>query len=142
MVADLLAEEGLTLVDDPNYDPYRAPIIQKDKEMLPMAEVNKLLNLDSCPEKMICRCEQVTEGTIIDAITRGIPINTVDAVKRRTRASMGFCQGAFCRPRFTEVVERELGIKLDTRTDIEAEGDTRVTRQEFVAYCKAQEAAE
>ena len=142
MVTDLLAEEGLSLVDDPNYDPYRAPIIKKDKEMLPMAEVNKLLNLESCPEKMICRCEQVTEGTIIDAITRGIPINTVDAVKRRTRASMGFCQGAFCRPRFTEVVERELGIKLDTRTDIETEGDTRVTRQEFVAYCKAQEAAE
>ncbi len=56
------------------------------------------------PNRVVCRCEQVTEATILDAAGRNIPINSLDAVKRRTRAGMGICQGAFCGPRVTELL--------------------------------------
>ena len=137
MVTDILKDEGLELVDDPNYDPYRKPIIEKKAvDDLPAQEVFRRANLPSCPEKMICRCEQVTEGTIVDALHRGIEVATVDGVKRRTRASMGFCQGAYCRIRFQEIMEREYGHPVDPRPDIVKEGFERVSRQEFQDYLK------
>ena len=59
---------------------------------------------------VICRCETVTEAEIVDAIHGKIPARTVDAVKRRTRAGMGRCQGGFCGPRVVEILARELGL--------------------------------
>ncbi|MCI8326292.1 MAG: NAD(P)/FAD-dependent oxidoreductase [Lachnospiraceae bacterium] len=142
-IADMMVEElqkqGLELKEDVSYDPYRAPIIQKKEQMRSFEEVNKLLDIPSCPEKMICRCEQVEEGTIVDCLHRGIQLTSVDAVKRRTRASMGYCQGMFCRPRFKEIMEREYGIEIDIRTDVEKEGATRVGSQEFINYYKKQQ---
>lgn len=142
-IADLVTSEleaqGLILKEDPSYDPYRAPIIPPDKKMRPVPEIMKLAQLDPCPERIICRCEQVEEKTIVDCLHRGIPVTTVDGVKRRTRASMGFCQGGFCRPRIKEIIEREYGITIDGKTDIEAEGASRVTRDEFTSYCKEKE---
>ena len=61
---------------------------------------------------IICRCETVTEAEIIEAIHRPIPAKTVDAVKRRTRAGMGRCQGGFCLPRVAEIISEETGIPL------------------------------
>ena len=55
-------------------------------------------------ERVVCRCEQVREGIIKDACTRNIPITSSDALKRRTRAGMGACQGAFCESRVSEVL--------------------------------------
>lgn len=107
--------------------------------MRPFEEINALIDIPSCPEKIICRCEQVEEGIIVDCLHRGIQVTTVDGVKRRTRASMGYCQGMFCRPRIKEVIEREYGIEIDGRTDVEKEGAVRVTNQEFVDFCKAQQ---
>lgn len=134
MVADILADQGLELVDDPNYDPYRRPIFDPDRERLDASAVLRLAALDSCPEKLICRCEQVSEGVIVDAMHRGIPVETIDGIKRRTRASMGYCQGSYCRMRIKEVMERELGHEVDPRTDTQRNGDTRVSRQEFLDY--------
>lgn len=57
--------------------------------------------------RLICRCEQVTEAEIIDALHRPIPARSIDAVKRRTRAGMGRCQGGFCSPRVMEIICRE-----------------------------------
>ena len=59
----------------------------------------------------VCRCEEVTEGEIIDAIRNNPPARDVDAIKRRTRAGMGRCQGGFCMPSVIEILSREL--KLD-----------------------------
>ena len=61
---------------------------------------------------MICRCETVTEGEIIDAIRRPLGARTLDGVKRRTRAGMGRCQAGFCSPKVMEILSRELGIPL------------------------------
>lgn len=58
---------------------------------------------------VICRCELVTEGEILDAIHRPLGATTLDGVKRRTRAGMGRCQSGFCAPKVVELLARELG---------------------------------
>ena len=58
---------------------------------------------------IICRCEQVSEGEILDAIRRPLGARSMDGVKRRTRAGMGRCQGGFCGVRVMELLRRELG---------------------------------
>ena len=66
--------------------------------------------------RVVCRCEDVTEGEIVAAIHRAIPATTADGIKRRVRAGMGRCQGGFCLPRILEVIARETGISLDEVT--------------------------
>ena len=56
---------------------------------------------------MICRCEMISEGEIMDAINRPIGAKSLDGVKRRTRAGMGRCQGGFCSPKVMEIIARE-----------------------------------
>ena len=62
---------------------------------------------------IICRCEEVSEGEIVDAIHGILGARTLDGVKRRTRAGMGRCQSGFCSPRVMELLCRELGLTLD-----------------------------
>ena len=59
---------------------------------------------------IVCRCEQVTEAEVRAAIRRPVGARTIDAVKRRTRAGMGRCQGGFCSPRVLEILAEELHI--------------------------------
>lgn len=132
MVVEILKDAGLKLVEKADFDPIRKPVVLK-RPLKPYAEIAPLLKGPPRPERIICRCEQVTEAQIVDALHRNIPVNTVDGVKRRTRASMGFCQGDFCRPRILEVAERELGYSLDRRTDVQREGARRVDRKQMIA---------
>ena len=60
--------------------------------------------------RVICRCETITEGEIVDAIHSPIPPVSVDGVKRRAGTGMGRCQGGFCGPRVLEILARELSI--------------------------------
>ena len=129
---ELLEKAGCPLEEDPSYDPIRKPLPFL-KERLNPAEVKERLNAEG-PEQLICRCEQVPRAVIEEVLNRGIPINSVDAIKRRTRASMGACQGGFCRGRFLKVVKEMTGKDLDPRTDIEKEGVKRVNRAEFLEY--------
>ena len=59
---------------------------------------------------VICRCELVTEGEILEAIHRPVGATTLDGVKRRTRAGMGRCQAGFCSPKTLEILSRELHL--------------------------------
>ncbi len=59
---------------------------------------------------IICRCEMITEGEIMDAITRPLGARSLDGIKRRTRAGMGRCQSGFCSPKTMEILARERGI--------------------------------
>lgn len=61
---------------------------------------------------IVCRCEMVTEAEIREAINRPIGAMTIDAVKRRTRAGMGRCQGGFCSPRVAQIISDETGQSL------------------------------
>lgn len=133
MVEDILRRSGLSLQPRADFDPYRKAIIQR-RDLRPLGEIKPLLDIPSSPEKVICRCEQVTEGEIIDACQRGIPVTTMDGIKRRTRASMGWCQGTFCRPRVSEVVQRISDQPFDSRFDIEHSGVSRVEKSELLDF--------
>lgn len=63
---------------------------------------------------VICRCETVTEGEIVEAIHRLIPAKSLDGVKRRTRAGMGRCQAGFCSPKTMEILAREWKVPMET----------------------------
>ena len=107
-VCGLLQQTGLILEQKTDFQPMRAPIIRK-KTLDFAGDVNA-----TDPSlHLICRCEQVTESEIIDCLNRGIPVRSLDAVKFRTRAGMGRCQGAFCGPRVRELLGRELAIPAD-----------------------------
>jgi glycerol-3-phosphate dehydrogenase len=66
---------------------------------------------DEDPSKnIICRCERITEAEILDSMRRPIAAKTMNAVKRRTRAGMGICQGAFCESRIIKIIAKEFDI--------------------------------
>lgn len=79
-------------------------------------ERSELIAKEPAYGKIICRCETITEGEIVDSIRRPLGARSLDGVKRRTRAGMGRCQGGFCSPRVMEILSRELGVPLDSIT--------------------------
>ena len=91
------------------FNPYRK--INPEFRHLSREEQEKLIEKDPRYGKIICRCEQITEGEIVAAIHSPVMPVTVNAVKNRTRAGMGRCQGGFCQPRVLEILARELGKK-------------------------------
>ena len=74
-----------------------------------LEERKRLIAENPLYANVVCRCELVTEGEIMDAIHRPLGATTVDGVKRRTRAGMGRCQAGFCSPKTVEILARELG---------------------------------
>jgi len=105
-VVELLAKEGLKLVENPGFNPHRQAIINFSE--LSDAEKENLIAENPQYGHVVCRCETVTEGEIVEAIRRGA--TTMDGVKFRTRPGMGRCQGGFCGPRVIELLARELNI--------------------------------
>lgn len=81
-----------------------------DLRSLPFAQRQALVAENAAYGHIICRCEQISEGEILDAIHRVPGARSVDGVKRRTRSGMGRCQGGFCAPRVMELLSRELGV--------------------------------
>lgn len=75
-------------------------------------EKSKIINENPNYGRVICRCEMITEGEIIDTLKTPIKIKTVDSVKKRCRPGMGRCQGGFCGPRVQEIIARELNLSL------------------------------
>lgn len=80
---------------------------------LPPEEKERLVRENPLYGRVICRCETVTEGEIVEAIHRPIVPRSIDAIKRRCNAGMGRCQGGFCGPRVHEILSRELGVPLN-----------------------------
>ena len=132
MVEGILVDLGINLPEDETYNPYRKPIIEY-KELEDFNKVKDLVDLPlGNPDRLVCRCEQVSEKTIRDALNRGIELESFDAVKRRTRAGMGFCQGAFCRSRVLEVMEDEYGHPIENRKfDSEGSGLSRINKKDI-----------
>ena len=79
-------------------------------------EKNALIKENPAYGNMICRCEQITEGEILDAIHRPLGARSLDGIKRRTRAGMGRCQAGFCSPKTMEILSRETGIPMEEIT--------------------------
>jgi len=100
--------------DNPDFDPYREAIPNFRESDWETRE--RLIREDPRYGRIVCRCETVTEAEIVSALHRPLPARTLDAIKRRTRAGMGRCQGGFCTPRIMEIIERELGIPILEQT--------------------------
>ncbi len=83
---------------------------------LSVREKNELIKEQPAYGKIICRCERITEGEIVRAVTTNPKATNVDAVKRRSRAGMGRCQGGFCQIYVAEIISRELGLPLEKVT--------------------------
>lgn len=79
-------------------------------------ERQRLIAENPAYANVVCRCELVTEGEILDAIHRPLGATTLDGVKRRTRAGMGRCQSGFCSPKVVEILARELHKDIDEIT--------------------------
>ncbi|MDO5047186.1 MAG: NAD(P)/FAD-dependent oxidoreductase [Anaerococcus sp.] len=136
LVVELLEKSGLNLEKDENFNPYRKAIIEY-KELEDFNKVKDKIDLPlGKDQRLVCRCEQVSEKTLRDAMDRSTPVNSFDALKRRTRCGMGFCQGSFCKGRVLEVAKDHMGVDLPVETDIEHSGVTRVNKKDIVAYIK------
>jgi glycerol-3-phosphate dehydrogenase len=112
-VRNIMLDKGYVERKKNSFQNRRNPITRPGP-LKPFGEVKDLTNLPpGDQERVVCRCEQVTEATIADALERNIPIDSLDAVKRRTRTGMGACQGKFCGPRVKELIHRMSGLTHD-----------------------------
>lgn len=117
-IAEMVRELALSLLGEvekkADFNPVRpAPV--RFREMTSAGRA-KLVEKNKAYGRIICRCETITEGEIIDAIHAPAGARDVDGVKRRTRAGMGRCQGGFCGSKVVEILARELNVPVNTIT--------------------------
>ena len=110
-VVQLLKEKGLSFEEKEGFEP-----LVKRKLLVDMTreEQNALIKENPLYGRVICRCENITEGDIVDSIHRSPGATTVEGVKRRCRAGMGRCQAGFCGPRVQHILARELDRPLES----------------------------
>ncbi|MEE1196350.1 MAG: NAD(P)/FAD-dependent oxidoreductase [Lachnospiraceae bacterium] len=121
MVADILKEK-MGLEEKEDFIATRKGIL--NPEELTKEERIALIKENPAYGNIICRCEMITEGEIIDAIRRPLGARSLDGVKRRTRAGMGRCQSGFCSPRTMEILARECNMSMFDIT--KSGGDSRI----------------
>ena len=112
-VSDMIAQR-LGLSENKDFTGKRKGIVKAAE--LSVSERNELIRREPAYGQIICRCESVSEGEILDAIRRPLGATTLDGVKRRVRAGMGRCQAGFCSPRVMEILARELHRDLSEIT--------------------------
>jgi glycerol-3-phosphate dehydrogenase len=111
-VKDLLKQEGLTLHERPDYDPITEEV-PRIRNMTPY-QIDEQIRENPHYGNIVCRCENISEAEIVEAIRRGH--DTLDGIKFFTRAGMGRCQGGFCTSRIIELIMRETGKSYDQVT--------------------------
>ncbi len=108
LVSEFADRFGYRKKDDFNpFLPARRPFRDMSDE-----ERRAVIERDPDYGRIVCRCEEVTRGEIIDAILRPLGATTVSGVKMRVRAGMGRCQGGFCSPEVVRILSDELGIPM------------------------------
>ncbi len=121
MVAEILREK-LNLEKNENFVATRKGVL--DPDSLSKEERIELIRKNPAYGNIICRCEMITEGEILDAIHRPLGAKSLDDVKRRTRAGMGRCQAGFCSPRTMEILARERHVSMFDIT--KSGGDSKI----------------
>ena len=121
MVAEILREK-LNLEKNENFVATRKGVL--DPDSLSKEERIELIRKNPAYGNIICRCEMITEGEILDAIHRPLGAKSLDGVKRRTRAGMGRCQAGFCSPRTMEILARERHVSMFDIT--KSGGDSKI----------------
>ncbi len=107
-VAQLLKEDGLELEAKADFVAERKPAHWFRE--LDIEGKNEVIKEHPEYAHVICRCETVSEGEILEAIRTNPRPTDVDGIKRRTRATMGRCQGGFCTPYIVELLASEMGV--------------------------------
>ena len=114
-VVRILKEAGLDLERKTNFISRRKQVRFMD---LSLDERNELIKENPQYGNIVCRCESITDGEIVDAINRSFGQISIDGVKRRCRPGMGRCQGGFCSPKVLDIIAREKNIsKEDVNLD-------------------------
>lgn len=109
-----LVKETLKMNPNPGFKPGRKGV--PNMALASKEEREALIAQDPLYAKVVCRCELVTEGEIVNAIRRSLGAKSLDGIKRRTRAGMGRCQAGFCSPKTVEILARELGVSPEEVT--------------------------
>ena len=112
-MAEMIGKK-IALEPDPDFQPKRCGVTHFAK--LSREEQNALIRKEPAYGSIVCRCEHITEGEILDAIHRTLGATTLDGVKRRTRAGMGRCQAGFCTPRVMELLAEAQNVPLEQIT--------------------------
>ena len=113
-VVDLLKKNGVELALKKDYIKTRKSMSYFSDASL--EEKNEIIKRDKSFGKIVCRCESVTEGEIIEAIRTNPKPTDLDGIKRRCRAQMGRCQGGFCMPSIALLLAKENNIKVEDVT--------------------------
>jgi glycerol-3-phosphate dehydrogenase len=108
MAIELMKDAGEKFIRKKGWDPIR-PARPRFRQ-LSRRQQQELIQQDARYGRIICRCENITEGEIVAEIHAPIPARSCDAIKRRTWLGTGRCQGGFDLPRVTAILARELGI--------------------------------
>ena len=127
----LLANAGLSLTEKAN------PVITRRRlkfRTLSVPEKQRAIAENPLYGRVICRCETITEGEIMDALHSPVPPVSVDGVKRRCGTGMGRCQGGFCGPRVTEILARERQVPMnqilkDTAGSVQLLSETKIAEE-------------
>lgn len=106
--------EKIKVLPNENFNPYRKPI-PKISEMS-SEERDKYIKQNPDYGEIVCRCEEISKGEIIDALRRPIVVPHIDAIKRRVRPGMGRCQGGFCSPLVVDIISKECNIPTEEVT--------------------------
>ena len=114
---ELLAEAGLGLKRKAEFKPVRMPNIGEAFERPYQSEA--MIRSNSDYGRIVCHCERVTRGEILDAAKAVIPARNFDALRRRTRAQMGRCQGFFCSAEVASLLAEATGQRVGQLTEIE-----------------------
>ena len=109
-----MLKDGFEIRKKGNFNPARKPMHHFREASI--EEKNEIIKQNPSYGRIICRCETVSEGEILEAIRTNPKPTDLDGVKRRTRAQMGRCQGGFCGPYITELLAKELNIPYENVT--------------------------
>jgi len=127
-VVEMLKKSGRELKENERFNGVRRPLHYFRE--LPVEKKNEIIKENPDFAHVVCRCETVTAGEIIEAIRTNPKPTSIDGIKRRTRASMGRCQGGFCTPYMVEILAREMGVPVTEITKSGGESYINVGKTE------------
>ncbi|MDD3831438.1 MAG: NAD(P)/FAD-dependent oxidoreductase [Clostridia bacterium] len=120
MAVVILTKYRIVLANN-KFNPVRKGVTNISK--LSIQERDELIRINPNYGEIVCRCEGISKGEILDALHLPLCVPTLDGIKRRVRAGMGRCQGAFCQPLIMDIIKEDRGLPYDR---ISKKGEDRV----------------
>ena len=114
------------------FNPRRKGIVSVKN--LPEKERDALIRSNPDYGVIVCRCEEISKGEILDALRSPVPVPTIDGIKKRVRPGMGRCQGGFCMPLVTQIISEATGMPIEA---VRKAGDGAV-----ISYGKTKEGSQ